>query len=158
MAVIYALTCIVTNKSYVGCTKGKPAKRFREHRCLLNAKQHSCKEMQSDWNSHGNEGFRLDVLQDLGANASLERKRNSELSWMDKLAEAGRLYDQSRISFAPTPEATAKGIEASRHVAGNRWTPEANRMRSEAQKGIPKGHGAKISATKQARKAALLAG
>jgi hypothetical protein len=157
MAVIYALTCIATNKSYIGCTKGKPAKRFREHRCLLNAKQHSCKEMQTDWDAFGNEGFRLEILQDLGDNPSVGRKRNCELSWMDRLDAEGRLYDQSRISFAPTPEATAKGVEASRHVPGNRWTAEANRKRSEAQKGIPKGHGAKISATKQARKAALLA-
>jgi hypothetical protein len=79
----------------------------------------------------------------------LESRRAAELEAMGR--HKGRLYNEM-ISFRPSDEAIRRGVEASRR--GNRTqTPEANLKRSLAQKGKPKGHGAKISATKQARKA-----
>lgn len=64
----------------------------------------------------------------------------------------GRLYNRHRVSFSLLPEAKAKGVLAAHKERGLRWTPEANLKRSLAQKGKPKGHGAKISATKRAKR------
>jgi tRNA(His) 5'-end guanylyltransferase len=104
------------------------------------------------WAEYGDDCFKAVSLELLADDSTLQQKREAELRWITRLSTDGLLLNKAVISFAPTPEATRKGIEASRHVAGNRWTPEANEKRRLAQIGVPKGHGAKISATKQARK------
>jgi group I intron endonuclease len=156
MAVIYGLVHIASGKMYVGCTAGKPAKRFREHRCLLNNGKHTSAKIQAVWSLDGSEAFKFDILEDLGHNASFERRKAAEQRWIDAMDAKGLLYNAYRVAFSMPREVTQMGIEASRHVAGNRWTPEANEKRRQAQLGKPKGHGAKISATKRARRAALL--
>lgn len=156
MAVIYAITCIQTGKAYIGCTAGKIAKRMREHRCLLRAGRHYSPKFQSEWDRHGEQSFAITQLVFLGHNVTLDVKRKAEQKWIDQYLGKGLLLNEATVSFAPMAGAIIKGIEAARTVAGKRWTPEANRKRSEAQKGIPKGHGAKISATKKAKKLASL--
>lgn len=152
MVTIYAIVCTATAESYIGCTAGKVSKRFREHRCLAkNGKHHSPKLIER-WAQYGDDGFKAVSLELLADDATLQHKREAELRWLEKTSKEGLLLNKAIISFAPTPEATRSGIEASRHVAGNRWTPETNQKRRMAQLGIPKGHGAKISATKQAKK------
>jgi hypothetical protein len=90
-------------------------------------------------------------LETLPANIPVSAKREAELRWMARYKVDSRLYNAHGNSFAPTLEAIAKGIEASRSAVGNRWSPEANLKRRLAQLGKPKGHGAKISAAKQAK-------
>jgi tRNA(His) 5'-end guanylyltransferase len=74
---------------------------------------------------------------------------------MNRYDGLGLLYNKAIVSFELKPEWATKGVENSRHSVGNRWTPEANMKRRLAQLGKPKGHGAKISATKQAKKLAM---
>jgi len=152
MVTIYAFECKVSGRAYIGCTAGKLNKRAREHRCLLNNGKHTSPLLQEEWAKFGRDAFDMRVLE-AGDWSSLEERRSAEQKWMDLYLEQGKLCNAAEMSFAPAKEAIAKGIEASRHVTGNRWTPEANLKRSLAQKGKPKGHGAKISATKRARKA-----
>jgi len=157
VAVVYALECSATGYAYIGCTKGnlKPAlaKRFREHRCLLNKGVHSSTKMLADWQQFGPASFGMKVLEELPDDASTARKRDAELRWMDTYDRAQRLYNQHKVSFQPTPEAMVKGVAHAHDAPGNRWTSEANLRRSLAQLGKPKGHGAKISATKRAKRA-----
>jgi hypothetical protein len=86
----------------------------------------------------------------LADDASLEQKRQRELHWMAMLSNAGMLYNEHLISFRPTEAARQKGVANAHAEPGNRWTPEVNEKRRLAQLGKPKGHGAKISATKKA--------
>ena len=151
MAIIYAIIHMPSYRHYIGCTKGKLAKRVREHRCLLNAGKHKCRRLQEDWTRDGASRFIAKVYDEM-PDATLAEKRGRELYRMQALKDAGLLYNEHLVSYAPTPEATRKGIEASRHVEGRKRSPEANEKRRLAQLGKPKGHGAKISATKQARK------
>ena len=148
MATIYALFNTNTLFAYIGCTRSGVAKRFREHRCLLRAGRHTCRSLQEAWALDGEAAFTMQELEEVPDD--LDSRRNAELRWMELHP---RLYNEERNSFRPTDEAIRKGIEASRTAVGNRWTPEANEKRRLAQLGKPKGHGAKISATKQARKA-----
>jgi group I intron endonuclease len=152
MAVIYGLVHGESKRVYVGCTKGKVAKRLREHRCLLRAGKHAEPELQRDWTAYGEQSFTMEVLEEIGD--PLAERRTSEKRWMEHFKELGLLYNRNLCSFEVSPEAMAKGIEASRHVSGNRWTAEANEKRRLAQLGKPKGQGAKISATKRARREA----
>ena len=156
MAIIYGLICEHTNKIYVGCTAAKINKRFREHRCLLNNGKHNEKDLQADWQQYGAQSFRMVKLDDVPPPCGPAEKRKAETSWMDRLDAEGRLYNRNRQSFALLPENAAKGVAASIGVPGKRWTPEANLKRRLSQLGRPKGHGAKISATKQAKKLAMM--
>ncbi len=153
MAVVYAIRNRLNGFVYVGCTAGKLAKRMREHRCLLNSWKHTATKLQTDWHKHGEAEFEIVALETLPQDATVVTKRVRELYWMQFYSTS--LYNAFQNSFAPTPEAIAKGVEAARHVTGNRWTPEANEKRRMAQLGKPKGHGAKISATKRAKRALL---
>ena len=150
MATIYGLECIENGMVYVGCTGGKTAKRMREHRCLLRQNKHSEPWLQQDFNLYGEAAFRIYVLKDI-PEATLEQKREAELSWMGAYEVTGRLYNHNRTSFRPTDTCIAKGLPAANLVEGNKRSPEANMKRRLSQLGIPKGHGAKISATKRAR-------
>jgi hypothetical protein len=152
MAVIYGLVHGESKRVYVGCTKGKVAKRLREHRCLLKAGKHAEPELQRDWAAHGEQSFTMMVLEEVGD--SISDRRDAEKKWMKNFNDRGLLYNRNLCSFELSPEATAMGIEASRHVQGRRWTPEANEKRRLAQLGKPKGQGAKISATKRAKREA----
>lgn len=149
MVIIYALKCRVNGKVYVGSTKKLP-KRIREHRSLLRRGLHSETELQQDWSLHGEAEFSFYELETFVYDESLETRRSAELKWMEQFSKDGLLYNKNRISMALLPEAIAKGVQNAHGSKGNRWTPEANAARSAAQKGKPKGHGAKISATKKA--------
>jgi hypothetical protein len=154
MAVVYGLVHLPSGKTYVGCTGGTPtakrkykptesrlAKRFREHRCLLNAGKHAEPSLQADWLKDGEKVFTMVLLEQLGDYPAPPEKREAELRWMKKFEDQGLLYNTYKESFSFTKEATKAGIEASR-TAG-RW-----------HKGVPKDHGAKISLGK--RRAKLL--
>jgi group I intron endonuclease len=150
MATIYAFKCRANGHGYIGCTKAKLAKRAREHRCLLNSGRHTATRLLADWRIYGPDAFEIVALEVL-PDASLSLRRERELWWMASFKQSGLLYNEHEVSFAPVLEARVRGVEASRTATGNRWTPEANLKRRLAQLGKPKGHGAKISATKRAK-------
>lgn len=152
MVTIYALTCIVNGKAYVGCTAGNPSKRYREHRCNLEKTVHSEPELQSDWNLHGRNNFEMRTVYQLQEDAPLVAKRAMEELAMRRFKERGLLYNRNEACFQPTREAQAIGIPAATAVIGKKRSAEANEKRRMAQLGIPKNHGHKISATKQAKK------
>jgi group I intron endonuclease len=147
MIVIYAIYCLENKMCYVGSTR-KLAKRFREHRCLLRAGKHACKRLQSDWTEKHESRFRVLVLEHV---ETLDERRKAEVRWMSYFKGHDLLYNDHLISMQPTEEARIRGVANAHNEPGNRWTPEVNLRRRLAQLGIPKGHGAKISATKQAR-------
>lgn len=146
MPVIYAIVDPEQNV-YVGCTSSSYMKRLREHRCLLRANKHKSNRMQASWNKSDGVGFWARTLEEV----SHESRRERELHWMTEFEREGRLLNEHKISFRPTDEAIRKGVANAHKHPGNRWTPEANEKRRLAQLGKPKGHGAKISATKRAK-------
>jgi group I intron endonuclease len=154
MIKIYGIRNLITGNVYVGCTAAKLNKRMREHKCTLNANKHSSKMFQAEWLEYGQDKFEMMVFEELKDDSSVVDKRVAELYWMQK--NQGNLYNAYQNSFAPTQEARIKGVASrANQLRGSTQTPESNLKRSLAQRGIPKGHGAKISATKQLKKAML---
>ena len=150
MVMIYELVCKPTNEAYVGCTAGKIAKRMREHRCLLKAGKHSSIRLQELWLKYGHDSFVIQILESLPESCGVIEKRERELYWMRKYMEEGKLLNENFVSFAPP--SGAQQLAAKKRVEnGYRPSPESNEKRRLAQLGIPKGHGAKISATKRAK-------
>ena len=155
MAKIYALECLVNGFAYVGVTSAKLSKRLREHRCLCRNGKHHAKKLTEDWIKYGEGAFVMKVLEDADyayRGAHCER----EQYWIDVYASNGKLYNAHDKSTGLGGEYSRLGNEAAKSVVGNRWSAEANEKRSKAQLGKPKGHGAKISATKQAKKLMMI--
>ncbi len=155
MVTVYVLKCKENGKVYVGCTANKLSKRLREHRCLLRANKHSEPDLQADWNCFGEACFVMEAWQTLDAQ-SVDEKRKAELTAMQWFADLGLLYNRNRTAFAPTKEARAAGQPKATATEGRKRSPEANEKRRLAQLGKPKGHGAKISATKRRKREELM--
>jgi group I intron endonuclease len=155
MAVIYALTCSINGFAYIGVTNANLAKRYREHRCLCKSNKHHATRLTDDWNKYGESVFSMVILEETeyshrGSHCAAEQK------WIDHYKMQGKLYNAHASSAGLGGDITKKGVEAARTATGNRWTSEANEKRRLAQLGKPKGHGAKISATKQAKKLMMI--
>ena len=101
MAVVYGIRNKLNGFVYVGCTKGKLAKRMREHKCLLNSWKHTATQLQLDWQKHGESAFEIVTLEMLPSDASVVTKRVRELYWMQFYSTT--LYNAFQNSFAPTP-------------------------------------------------------
>jgi hypothetical protein len=159
MVTIYALTVLrdglPTARIYIGCTAGKLAKRMREHRCLLRNGDHSCDPLQEIYDTRP--VSQSDVWAYVLEQVPKEQRRERELYWMEHFDSLGRLANEHKISFRPPLDAPAKAA-AARVANGYRPSAESNEKRRLAQLGIPKGHGAKISATKRKRRDSLSTG
>ena len=149
MVTIYGLEDASTGAAYIGCTAGKPGKRMREHRSLLKAGKHNSTKLQEAWNDHAGQ-FQMRVLETMPVGVSVIEKRERELSWMKHYRVQGLLLNENEVSFQPPKHAPALAA-AARVANGYRPSAESNLRRRLAQLGKPKGHGAKISATKQAK-------
>jgi hypothetical protein len=149
MVTIYGLECVATGQMYVGCTAGKIGKRMREHRCLLKSGKHS-PQLQKVWEQHA-ATFQMRPLEILPDDVRVIEKRERELSWMRHYRALGLLLNEQEISFQPPPGHAKKAAITKYVINGYRPSPESNLKRRLAQLGKPKGHGAKISATKQAK-------
>ncbi len=152
MVTVYGLVCIATGHAYVGCTAGKVGKRMREHRCLLNQGKHAAIRLQQDWDRLKEVGFRMDVLETLPDECHVIEKRERELFWMRHFLAQGLLYNDNLTSFSP-PKGAQKKAAAARIANGYSPSAETRAKMRASQLGKPKGHGAKISATKQRQKA-----
>lgn len=155
MATIYALENTANGYAYIGVTSGKLSKRLREHRCLCRNMKHHAVKLAEDWHKFGESVFVMKALEESeyshrGAHCEAEQK------WINHYAQLGKLYNNHERSTGLGGEITKMGVEASRKAVGNRWSAEANEKRRLAQLGKPKGHGAKISATKRAKKLLMM--
>lgn len=151
MVTVYGLEDASTGVAYVGCTAGKVGKRMREHRCLLRAGKHGSRRLQEAWDDHAGL-FQMRVLETMPDSVLVVEKRERELSWMRYYSAQGLLLNENEISFQPTPNSIIKGRQATIARKGTfTQSSESNLKRRLAQLGVPKGHGAKISATKRAK-------
>lgn len=139
MATVYAIECIDTGWIYVGCTVSTLNRRLNEHRSYLKRNLHTSTRMQEDFVQYGAQSFKIRPIEKLPEAATLEVKREAELRWLHHYQGLGILYNAHIVSFSMVPEVRERGRN-----------PEADLKRSLAQRGKPKGHGAKISATKKA--------
>ena len=165
MVIVYALCCKPNGKAYIGSTRaehrrktGRPyhglGKRLREHRCLLRADRHGVFELQQDWRRFGEDAFDIGELERVPD--ELIARRRAEEYWMQRYRANGLLYNEHVQAMRPTDAAIRRGVANAHRQPGNRWTAATNEKRRLAQLGKPKGHGAKISATKRAKRAQMM--
>lgn len=145
---IYVIHNTISNKLYVGSSVNTK-KRWREHRCSLRKGNHPAPLLQRAWNFRGADAFLFEVIEKVENKNQLAAR---EQYWIDTLRSFGnRGYNASAVAYRFREEDQRKGVEASAQLRrGKPQSAESNLRRSLSQKGIPKGHGHKISATKKA--------
>lgn len=135
MVTIYEIVCLENGYRYVGCTEGKPSKRLREHRCLLNKGRHYSERMMSDWRKYGERCFSLRTLERF--DGGLEQRREAELKWLRHFKAKGLLYNKAVQAFAPQEWARKLGHEAARNPEVRR---RAGAVRKQRQTHCKNGH------------------
>ena len=59
---VYKITCLVTNKVYIG-SSNNISKRFGDHRWQLRNNKHANCYLQNAWNKYGEESFVFEILE-----------------------------------------------------------------------------------------------
>lgn len=145
---IYVIRNNISGKVYVGSSIN-PKKRWREHRCVLRQGKHHAPLLQRAWDARGESAFSFELIENVGSKQEMVAR---EQFWIKELKAFGSNgYNANGEAFRPSDETIAKGVAAAAAKRlGKPNSAESNLRRSLSQKGIPKGHGAKISATKKA--------
>jgi group I intron endonuclease len=79
MKAIYKITNKNDNKFYVGSAQDLQ-RRWRKHKESLRANRHHNKHLQNDWNKHGEEAFRFEILEEIKEDHELIE---AEQKWLD---------------------------------------------------------------------------
>ena len=121
--VVYMATCLVTGRRYVGLTRDFKKRKLRH---LLLSKRGSCAmpKFYPALRKYGEAAFEWQILQQVkdGSRAALGE---AEVFWIAK-------YDSWKSGYNCTPG--GYGV----HGVGVKHTPESNRKRAEALRGVPR--------------------
>lgn len=97
MSIIYQITCIKTQKFYIGSTMNK-AQRWARHRRELRQGKHVNKHLQAAWSKHGEEAFEFRVLEEVTAPELLFAV---EQRYLDKHVGSPQCFNWSKYAGAP---------------------------------------------------------
>lgn len=62
---VYIIMCAPNQKRYIGCCKTRIKKRFANHKYKLRMGTHPSRDLQADWDLHGEDKFSFAILEDL---------------------------------------------------------------------------------------------
>lgn len=97
MSIIYQITCIKTQKFYIGSTMNK-AQRWARHRRELRQGKHVNKHLQAAWSKHGEEAFEFRILEEVTAPELLFAV---EQRYLDKHVGSPQCFNWSKYAGAP---------------------------------------------------------
>lgn len=80
---VYIIACIVTDQLYVGSTSAIP-ERWRNHKSELRNGIHKNKHLQTAWDTHGEEAFVFDIIEECAPDTQESILRLKEQAYMDK--------------------------------------------------------------------------
>lgn len=90
---VYQIKNNITGKIFVGSSSNLPG-IFNRHRFQLNAKTHSNKELQNDWDMCHSQAFSFDILETITPDKIPQEDWSKaiealEIKWLDKLQPYG---------------------------------------------------------------------
>lgn len=97
MSIIYQITCIETQKFYIGSTMNK-AQRWARHRRELRSGKHVNKHLQASWSKYGEAAFKFSVLEEVATSALLFAV---EQRYLDKHVGSPQCFNWSKYAGAP---------------------------------------------------------
>jgi group I intron endonuclease len=142
---------------YVGQTTN-PAKRWREHRCLLRSSRHDNSHFQRAWNKYGEQAFEFKIAEE----CSIEKITEAEQYWIDAYRAAGVVVynteaacDNPNLGRKPTEEHRRKISLANTGKPGpnlgRKFSREHCQKISESMKGNKSALGHSVSAEVRAK-------
>lgn len=96
IAGIYAITCIVNNKKYVGHSISIK-KRWETHRDLLRRNKHKNTHLQAAWNKEGEKMFAFSILEELPFGLTKEQLEEVETKWVLQFNTHQNLYGYNAV-------------------------------------------------------------
>jgi group I intron endonuclease len=97
MSIIYQITCIETQKFYIGSTMNK-AQRWARHRRELRQGRHINKHLQAAWSKYGETTFEFSVLEEV---TTPELLFAVEQRYLDKHVGSPQCFNWSKYAGAP---------------------------------------------------------
>lgn len=94
---VYAITCVVTRKRYIGATLNL-YDRFANHKAKLRHNCHKSQSLQQEWNQFGESAFVFDVLQYF---ATKEEAEAAERKMILAVDDVSMIYN--KVVFRPKP-------------------------------------------------------
>lgn len=136
---IYGIHDKINNKIYVGKTLMNFGDRRDSHFSLLRNNKHNSKEMQKDWNEHGEENFEFIVLHDL---VDGENINELEIYYIKEYRDKGLAYniadggDVGHLKGKHMPEETKRKIGEKNRVnmTGKKLSEETKQKMSKVHK------------------------
>lgn len=128
VAGIYSITNEINNKFYIGSTVDLN-RRKNDHVCALRKNKHICKQLQYSFNKHGEENFRIDVVEVI-----LNRKNitQREQFWIDFLKPEYNIMKKAGAShYGNTAN---KGRKTPQHVIEKLRAAHTGKKQSEESK------------------------
>ena len=133
---IYTITCIQTNKSYIGSSY-RLQRRWYEHKHELNNNAHKNIHLQRAWNKYGKASFVFKVQEYIEDKANL---LSIEQEYLDKWWVSGKLYNTSKkAGIGPDCTGIKRSLETKKRMSeahkGITNSPETRAKLSKLQSG-----------------------
>jgi group I intron endonuclease len=96
MGVVYILENTITDKLYIGCSKGYGLGRISQHVIDLLKNRHYNKELQKDFNYYGIDNFRWNIIDECLDTEIFEL----ETMYIEALVKTNDLYNVAKIKTA----------------------------------------------------------
>lgn len=140
---IYTITCAITSKVYVGCSKN-PARRWIEH-CSLAKEGLTNNHLHADIRAYGRKSFIMRILDSYLTKKQAKTAEACAIESLGTLHPDGYNLNSEQGAGKAHHKLTKQRI--SEHNLGQTSTPEQNKARSDALSGQPKSkeHADKIS-------------
>jgi group I intron endonuclease len=149
---IYKITNQINNKFYIGSAIDFN-KRFSDHVCSLNRRDHYNKKLQNAWNKHGKENFTFEIIEEVLDKSKLIEREQHYLDtlnpWYNVCKSAGNTLGADFYNSKSFKQKMRKSkIESAyyKDVLCKPRSDETKRKMSEAQKGrtLSKNHKAAL--------------
>lgn len=143
---IYCIKNIINNKRYVG-SSNDIKHRWKEHKFLLNNKNHHSIRLQNSWNKHGEKNFIFEIIELLEDQKNLLSKEQYFLDFFSSY-EPEKGYNVSKFTCAPfkgrNHTEDTKNLQSIKNSGCNHWafgkhlTEEHKEKISSVKRKIPK--------------------
>jgi hypothetical protein len=137
---VYRITCLITNKDYIGSSSRDIYRRLKDHRGFLRRGVHHSVLLQRAWNKYGASAFLFQIIEKCSAELCIER----EQYWMDIFQ-----CTNPRLGYNISPFAGSnRGSRFKRTHPPTPKSEQARRLVSLALRGVPKSreHALKVGA------------
>ena len=110
---IYKITCVPTQKIYIGQSRSI-YKRWHQHVYTLNSKQHRNSYLQRAWNKYGQDSFKFEVID----KCNIDTLDDKEQYYIQKFNSMDKDYGFNLDSGGQHPKLSSETVKKLKRVSG----------------------------------------